>query len=209
MFRRITPQFQMFHLARSVYKHWNLREQHDILILGLDKSGKTSFIETLKAYLLKPSKALDRIQPTIGQNVSFVSIDSHHIWKIIDVSGQESFRYLWDSYFNKENIHAVVYVVDSSDPDRLQESVDELRARYLANPPAVQIPIAIMINRADLCLDISLFIDKFTELMIDLDVKRSNVFQISSDQPQDLHDSIQWLRTQLDENKDVISPSYR
>ncbi|QEU61685.1 Arl3 [Kluyveromyces lactis] len=199
----------MFHLARSVYKHWNLREQHDILILGLDGSGKTSFIETLKAYLSKPSKALNKIQPTIGQNVSFVSMDTHHIWKIIDVSGQESFRYLWDSYFNKENIHGIVYMVDTSEPDRLQESINELQARYVNNPAAVDIPIAVVLNKTDQCLDVSSFIDRFTELMIDLDVKRSNVFQITTAQPNDLQEPSEWLRTQLQENKDLIPPSYR
>ncbi|CAG99614.1 Arf family GTPase ARL3 [Kluyveromyces lactis] len=199
----------MFHLARSVYKHWNLREQHDILILGLDGSGKTSFIETLKAYLSKPSKALNKIQPTIGQNVSFVSMDTHHIWKIIDVSGQESFRYLWDSYFNKDNIHGIVYMVDTSDSDRLQESINELQARYVNTPAAVDIPIAVVLNKTDQCLDVSSFIDRFTELMIDLDVKRFNVFQITTAQPNDLQEPSEWLRTQLQENKELIPPSYR
>ncbi|CDO92596.1 unnamed protein product [Kluyveromyces dobzhanskii CBS 2104] len=199
----------MFHLARSVYKHWNLREQHDILILGLDGSGKTSFIESLKAFLSKPSKALSKIQPTIGQNVSFVSMDTHHIWKIIDVSGQKSFRYLWDSYFNKENVHAIAYVVDTSDPDRLQESVNELKARYTSNPSSVDIPIAIVLNKADQCLNISSFIDQFTELMLELDVKRSNVFQTTTNEPNDLQEPSEWLRIQLQENKDLIAPSYR
>lgn len=199
----------MFHLARSIYKHWNLREQHDILILGLDGSGKTSFIETLKAYLSKPSKALNKIQPTIGQNVSFVSMDTHHIWKIIDVSGQESFRYLWDSYFNKDNIHGIVYMVDTSDSDRLQESINELQARYVNTPAAVDIPIAVVLNKTDQCLDVSSFIDRFTELMIDLDVKRFNVFQITTAQPNDLQEPSEWLRTQLQENKELIPPSYR
>lgn len=200
---------RMFHLAQSVYKHWNLRQQHDLLILGLDSAGKTSFIESLKAYLSKPSKDLTKIQPTIGQNVSFISMDSHHIWKMIDVSGQLSFRYLWDSYFNKDNVHGIIYIVDTSDPDRLEESATELQTRYSNNPAAVVIPIAIVLNKVDQCLDISVFIDRFTLLMIDLDVKRSNIFQITLNQPGDLQQPSEWLQTQLQENKEIIPPSYR
>lgn len=199
----------MFHLAQSVYKHWNLREQHDLLIIGLDSSGKTSFIESLKAYLSKPSRDLSRIQPTIGQNVSFVSIDSHHIWKMIDVSGQSSFRYLWDSYLNKENIHGVIYVVDASDMDRLQESVEELEHRYRDNQDAVSIPVAVVLNKCDRCADISIFIDKFTLLLADLNIARSSIFQVGTNMPDDLRLPLEWISVQLKENKDVIPPSYR
>lgn len=100
-------------------------------------------------------------------------------------------------------------MVDTSDSDRLQESINELQARYVNTPAAVDIPIAVVLNKTDQCLDVSSFIDRFTELMIDLDVKRFNVFQITTAQPNDLQEPSEWLRTQLQENKELIPPSYR
>jgi ADP-ribosylation factor related protein 1 len=37
-----------------------------------------------------------------------------------DLGGQEELQALWDKYYAE--CHGVVYVIDSSDPDRLQET---------------------------------------------------------------------------------------
>ncbi|ODV81334.1 putative ADP-ribosylation factor in the carboxypeptidase Y pathway [Suhomyces tanzawaensis NRRL Y-17324] len=94
----------MFHLASSLYTQYTKREQYNILILGLDNAGKTTFLEHLK--LIYPAyneskaasakRAADdeetkkntsellkakRILPTVGQNTTTIkfesSIESH------------------------------------------------------------------------------------------------------------------------------------
>lgn len=45
----------MFHLASSLYTQYTKREQYNILILGLDNAGKTTFLEHVK--LLYPSSS--------------------------------------------------------------------------------------------------------------------------------------------------------
>ena len=43
-----------------------------------------------------------------------------------DVGGQERLRPLWRHYF--QNSTAIIYVVDSNDPQRMEESSEELNA---------------------------------------------------------------------------------
>ncbi|EGW35252.1 uncharacterized protein SPAPADRAFT_53557 [Spathaspora passalidarum NRRL Y-27907] len=92
----------MFHLASSLYTQYTKREQYNILILGLDNAGKTTFLEHIK--LLYPSTTANdskkpkhsnqeaqdgeairttsdiikskRILPTVGQNTTTIKFES-------------------------------------------------------------------------------------------------------------------------------------
>ncbi|KAG7170430.1 ADP-ribosylation factor 1-like 2, partial [Homarus americanus] len=88
-----------------------------ILMVGLDGAGKTTVL-----YKLKLGEVVTTI-PTIGFNVETVEYKnvSFTVW---DVGGQERIRPLWRHYF--QNTSAIIYVVDSNDPDRLAESREEL-----------------------------------------------------------------------------------
>ena len=88
-----------------------------ILLLGLDLSGKTSIV-----YKLQLGQTIATI-PTIGFNVEEIEFNGAKLvmW---DLGGQEKVRSLWRHYFAKTS--ALVYVVDSSDVDRLEESCREL-----------------------------------------------------------------------------------
>uniref|UniRef100_A0A3Q4I6E2 ADP-ribosylation factor-like protein 14 n=1 Tax=Neolamprologus brichardi TaxID=32507 RepID=A0A3Q4I6E2_NEOBR len=90
-----------------------------ILILGLDGAGKTTIL-----YRLQVGEVVTTI-PTIGFNVETVTYKNlkFQVW---DLGGQTSIRPYWRCYYS--NTDAVIYVVDSSDRDRMGISKSELVA---------------------------------------------------------------------------------
>ncbi|KAJ4304283.1 Arf GTPase arl1 [Collariella sp. IMI 366227] len=90
-----------------------------ILILGLDNAGKTTLL-----YRLKIGDVVTTI-PTIGFNVESVTYKNlnFNVW---DLGGQTSIRPYWRCYY--ANTAAVIFVVDSTDIERLQTAADELSA---------------------------------------------------------------------------------
>nr|XP_020494397.1 ADP-ribosylation factor-like protein 1 [Labrus bergylta] len=90
-----------------------------ILILGLDGAGKTTIL-----YRLQVGEVVTTI-PTIGFNVETVTFKNlkFQVW---DLGGQTSIRPYWRCYYS--NTDAVIYVVDSSDRDRMGISKSELVA---------------------------------------------------------------------------------
>ncbi|EIE83313.1 ADP-ribosylation factor-like protein 1 [Rhizopus delemar RA 99-880] len=95
-------------------KLWGEKEVR-ILILGLDGAGKTTIL-----YRLQIGEVVSTI-PTIGFNVETVTYKNikFQVW---DLGGQTSIRLI------VEKEHAVIYVVDSVDKDRMQTSKEELHA---------------------------------------------------------------------------------
>ncbi|KAK3953340.1 ADP-ribosylation factor family-domain-containing protein [Pseudoneurospora amorphoporcata] len=97
---------------------WTKKEIR-ILILGLDNAGKTTLL-----YRLKIGEVVTTI-PTIGFNVESVTYKNlnFNVW---DLGGQTSIRPYWRCYY--ANTAAVIFVVDSTDMERLQTASDELAA---------------------------------------------------------------------------------
>ncbi|KAI9887113.1 MAG: ADP-ribosylation factor protein 3 [Watsoniomyces obsoletus] len=116
----------MFHLAKGLYLYATSKEEYSILLLGLDNAGKTTFLNQIKSLYQQPpsqgtsnngifsvsSKSPGDTVPTVGQNVSTISLPSLYL-KIWDVGGQHSLRSLWQSYY--ASCHAIVFVIDSTD----------------------------------------------------------------------------------------------
>ena len=91
-----------------------------VLILGLDNAGKTTILYKLYA----PSRVI-RTMPTIGFNVETVTYKNlnFNVW---DLGGQTNIRPYWRCYY--ANTHAIIYVVDSCDRERIGLSKRELMA---------------------------------------------------------------------------------
>ncbi|XP_022750356.1 ADP-ribosylation factor 3-like [Durio zibethinus] len=90
-----------------------------ILVLGLDNAGKTTIL-----YRLQMGEVVSTI-PTIGFNVETVEYNNikFQVW---DLGGQTSIRPYWRCYF--PNTQAIIYVVDSSDTDRIGIAKEEFHA---------------------------------------------------------------------------------
>ena len=111
-----------------------------LLMLGLDASGKTTIL-----YKLKLGEVVSTI-PTIGFNVETLQVGKVKL-TVWDVGGQEKIRTLWRHYY--ENVNGLVFVVDSTDRERLQEVRDEL-ARLIDEASLQGAPLLVFANKQDL-----------------------------------------------------------
>jgi small GTP-binding protein len=90
-----------------------------IFFPGCDAAGKTTIL-----YKLKLGEVVQSI-PTVGFNVEDVTFGSlsMNVW---DVGGQDRIRKLWRHYY--EGTQLLIWVVDSNDFGRLDESRHELQS---------------------------------------------------------------------------------
>ena len=61
-----------------------------------------------------------------------------------DIGGQKAIRPYWKNYY--ENTDGLVFVVDSSDEERLNECVEELNS-LLAEENLVKVPLLVYANK--------------------------------------------------------------
>jgi len=110
-----------------------------ILLLGLDNAGKTSILIQFKEKTFMPTAV-----PTIGLNIEQIEFQGMSLtfW---DVGGQ-AVR-LWKHYF--DSIDAIIYVVDSTDKERITKARDEVH-KISKDPALAGVPYLIMLNKIDL-----------------------------------------------------------
>nr|KAJ3421744.1 ADP-ribosylation factor protein 3 [Polyrhizophydium stewartii] len=111
-----------------------------ILLLGLDNAGKTSLLKRLAG------EDISEIKPTQGFNVKTVQQEGikMNVW---DIGGQQAIRPYWRNYF--ESTDVLIYVVDSSDKRRLEETGDEL-STLLTEQKLAAVPLIVFANKQDL-----------------------------------------------------------
>uniref|UniRef100_A0A673GTJ0 ADP-ribosylation factor 4-like n=1 Tax=Sinocyclocheilus rhinocerous TaxID=307959 RepID=A0A673GTJ0_9TELE len=111
-----------------------------LLQVGLDAAGKTTVL-----YKLKLGEVVTTI-PTIGFNVETVEYEniSFTVW---DVGGQTKIRGLWKYYY--QYTEGLIFVVDSSDHDRIETAAEELNA-MLAEDEMRDAVLLVLANKQDL-----------------------------------------------------------
>lgn len=108
-----------------------------ILILGLDNAGKTTILKNLC------KEDVTHITPTQGFNIKSLAYNSFKL-NIWDVGGQKSIRPYWRNYFDTTN--AMIYVIDSSDRRRMEETGIELQ-QLLDEDKLSGVPLLIFANK--------------------------------------------------------------
>ncbi|CAG0922061.1 unnamed protein product [Notodromas monacha] len=120
------------------------RKDCNVLVVGLDNSGKSTVLNHFKSPDCKDSNVV----PTIGFSVEKFKYKNVHFtaW---DMSGQGRYRNLWEHYYS--DCQGVIYVVDSADKLRLAVAKDELD--ILLKHPEIKsrsLPILVLANKMDL-----------------------------------------------------------
>ena len=110
----------MFSLLGGCFEFMLRKEELHVLIIGLDKGGKTTLLERLKTlYCDLPGLEADQVLPTVGLNLAhFQALGTPLLcW---DVGGAAGLRSIWSKYYAE--CHALVFVVDAADRGRLEEA---------------------------------------------------------------------------------------
>ncbi len=127
-------------LAKIQNLFTGFKSEQRVLLLGLDAAGKTTVV-----YKLQLGETVNTM-PTIGFNVETVKYKSMD-FTMWDVGGQEKIRPLWRHYY--QNTNALIYVVDSADTKRIEESGEELQ-RILADDMMRDAVVLVLANKMDL-----------------------------------------------------------
>jgi len=116
------------------------KKEMRILMLGLDAAGKTTIL-----YKLKLGEVVSSV-PTIGFNVETVEYKKikFTVW---DVGGQDKIRLLWRHYY--ENTQGLIFVVDSSDRERVELAKEELH-KMLGEEELREAALLVFANKQDL-----------------------------------------------------------
>ncbi|XP_038185746.1 ADP-ribosylation factor-related protein 1 isoform X2 [Arvicola amphibius] len=137
----------MYTLLSGLYKYMFQKDEYCILILGLDNAGKTTFLEQSKTRFNKNYKgmSLSKITTTVGLNIGTVDVGKARLmfW---DLGGQEELQSLWDKYYAE--CHGVIYVIDSTDEERLSESKEAFE-KVVSSEALDGVPILVLANKQD------------------------------------------------------------
>lgn len=117
------------------------RKGANIPMLGLDSAGKSTLLYKLRY------KDSFITMPTIGFNVDMIEAGKDFTLTFWDVGGQKKMRELWSNFL--EDAGGLLYVVDSSDKRRLEESRKEFEL-ILKNESIKNVPVVVLANKQDL-----------------------------------------------------------
>ncbi|KAH6914396.1 P-loop containing nucleoside triphosphate hydrolase protein [Coprinopsis sp. MPI-PUGE-AT-0042] len=136
----------MYHLLKGFHEYLTRKEEFSVIIIGLDGAGKTTLLEKIKTlYNETPGLSPDKIGPTVGQNTGKITLPST-ILQFWDLGGQRGIRNIWPKYY--DDCHAVVYVIDAEDRERLGEGW-EVFDSVLSAPQILGVPLLLLANKQD------------------------------------------------------------
>merc|ERR1712151_423952 len=185
---RFSLQFGKMGLTfTKLFQRLFAKKEMRILMVGLDAAGKTTIL-----YKLKLGEIVTTI-PTIGFNVETVEY-KNILFTVWDVGGQDKIRPLWRHYF--QNTQGLIYVVDSSDSERIAEAHSELN-KMLKEDELRDCLVLVFANKQDLPNALSVT-EVTTKLGLDnLRGRKWYVQAATATQGTGLYEGLDWLSTEL------------
>ena len=170
--------------------------------VGIDNAGKTTIIDIFSKHRLTSTI------PTVGINLEHVSFSEIALnLNILDMGGQKNFRMLWVDYLNTVDI--VLYVIDSSDEERLEESLIELQ-KMLVLTEANDVPILIIVNKIDLPNAMSAWdIGQKLSGIPELAPRDWNIIETSAITTKGLVEMFKWTYSKITQSKLVLKVNCR
>ncbi|KAJ7147507.1 P-loop containing nucleoside triphosphate hydrolase protein [Mycena crocata] len=118
-----------------------LSKTAEIAIVGLQASGKTSFVNVIGS-----GQWSEDVVPTVG--FIFRKVRKGNVTlKIWDVAGQPKFRSMWERYCH--GVDAIVFIIDSADPEKFNTARFELH-QLLGQQALTGVPLLVLGNKNDL-----------------------------------------------------------
>ncbi|XP_075994076.1 ADP-ribosylation factor-like protein 13B isoform X2 [Genypterus blacodes] len=110
-----------------------------LLMVGLDNAGKTATVRGIQG------ENPQDVAPTVGFSKVDLKQGKFEV-TIFDLGGGKRIRGIWKNYYSES--HGVVFVVDSSDVQRIQET-RETMAEVLQHPRIAGKPVLVLANKQD------------------------------------------------------------
>ncbi|KAL3867798.1 hypothetical protein ACJMK2_040821 [Sinanodonta woodiana] len=190
----------MYTLLSGLWKYMFQKDEYNVLILGLDNAGKTTYLEQTKIKFKKKYQGMNfsKITTTVGLNIGQIDIKGVRL-NFWDLGGQEELQSLWDKYYAES--HAVIYIVDSSDRDRMDES-KEAFDKMIISEALEGVPLLLLANKQDvqdcMCVaDVKKIFNDSREMMGKRDCRVNGVSALKGD---NIDDGIIWLVDSIQRN---------
>ncbi|XP_036397091.1 ADP-ribosylation factor-like protein 13B isoform X2 [Megalops cyprinoides] len=110
-----------------------------LLMVGLDNAGKTATVRGIQG------ENPEDVAPTVGFSKVDLKQGKFEV-TIFDLGGGKKIRGIWKNYYSET--YGVVFVVDSSDVQRIEETKD-IMAEVLRHPRIAGKPVLVLANKQD------------------------------------------------------------
>jgi GTPase SAR1 family protein len=155
-----------------------------VLIVGLDSAGKTTFLYADK---------WDNFEPTYGFNYEEIRLRGIVQVAVWDLPGKSTLRCLWPTVYKNIKFKAVVFVVDADKPDRFYEARKELHV--LVNEEELRDASFLIVfnSRSPEIRDLPEIVNRVGVDMVHPLVNMKSVVVDLMQEDQDFQDAMIWL----------------